>query len=87
MHFSITELLLIAFIVLILFGTKKLRNIGGDLGGALRDFKKALHEEPKSTQPTSQTTDLEKQSDAEKLADAQFHAEPQDKRTDASQDK
>ena len=87
MHFSITELLLIAFIVLILFGTKKLRNIGGDLGSALRDFKKALHEEPKSTPPASQATDLEKPTDAEKLADAQFHAEPQDKRTDTSQEK
>ena len=87
MHFSITELLLIAFIVLILFGTKKLRNIGGDLGSALRDFKKALHEEPKPTPPASQATDLEKPADAEKLADAQFHAEPQDKRTDSSQDK
>ena len=87
MHFSITELLLIAFIVLILFGTKKLRNIGGDLGSALRDFKKALHEEPKPTPPASQATDLEKPADAEKLADAQFHAEPQDKRTDTSQDK
>ncbi len=87
MHFSITELLLIAFIVLILFGTKKLRNIGGDLGSALRDFKKALHEEPKPTPPSSQATNLEKPADAEKLADAQFHAEPQDKRTDTSQDK
>ena len=87
MHFSITELLLIAFIVLILFGTKKLRNIGGDLGSALRDFKKALHEEPKPTPPSSQATDLEKPADAEKLADAQFHAEPQDKRTDSPQDK
>ena len=87
MHFSITELLLIAFIVLILFGTKKLRNIGGDLGSALRDFKKALHEEPKPTPPSSQATDLEKPADAEKLADAQFHAVPQDKRTDTTQDK
>ena len=87
MHFSITELLLIAFIVLILFGTKKLRNIGGDLGGALRDFKKALHEEPKSTPPASQAPDLGKPADAEKLADAQFHAEPQDKRSDTRQDK
>ena len=87
MHFSITELLLIAFIVLILFGTKKLRNIGGDLGSALRDFKKALHEEPKRTPPASQATNLEKPADAEKLADAEFHAEPQDKRTDTTQDK
>ena len=48
MHFSITELLLIAFIVLVLFGTKRLRNMGGDLGSALRDFKKALHDEPQT---------------------------------------
>ncbi len=86
MHFSITELLLIAFIVLILFGTKKLRNIGGDLGGALRDFKKAFHEEPKPTPPASQPTAQGKPVDTEKLADAQFHAEPQDKRTDTTQD-
>ena len=44
MHFSITELLLIAFIVLILFGTKKLRNIGQDLGGAVAGFKDGVKE-------------------------------------------
>lgn len=37
---SIWQLLIIAVIVVLLFGTKKLRNIGGDLGGAVRDFKK-----------------------------------------------
>ena len=36
------SLLLILFIVLILFGTKKLRNIGEDLGSAMRGFKKGL---------------------------------------------
>ena len=45
MRFSITELLLIAGIAILLFGGKRLRNLGGDLGGALRDFKKALHDE------------------------------------------
>ena len=37
---SIWSLLLIFVIVLLLFGTKKLRNIGGDLGGAIKNFKK-----------------------------------------------
>ena len=60
MHFSITELLLIAFIVLILFGTKKLRNIGGDLGGALRDFKKALHGEESGSKPDDKTPPQDK---------------------------
>ncbi len=39
------QLLIILAIVLLLFGTKKLRNIGGDLGGAIRGFRKAMHEE------------------------------------------
>ena len=51
MHFSITELLLIAFIVLILFGTKKLRNIGQDLGGAVKGFKDGMKSEENPSQP------------------------------------
>ena len=39
------SLLIILVIVLLLFGTKRLRNIGGDLGGALKNFKKSLNEE------------------------------------------
>jgi sec-independent protein translocase protein TatA len=39
MNIGITELLLIAVIVFLLFGTRKLRGIGGDLGTAIRDFK------------------------------------------------
>tara|TARA_B100001996_G_scaffold379850_1_gene366251 strand:+ start:982 stop:1137 length:156 start_codon:yes stop_codon:yes gene_type:complete len=40
---SIWSLLLILLIVLLLFGTKKLRNIGGDLGGAIKNFKKSVN--------------------------------------------
>lgn len=36
------SLVLILVIVLLLFGTKKLRNLGSDLGGAMRGFKKAM---------------------------------------------
>ena len=42
---SIWSLLLILGIVILLFGTKKLRNVGGDLGGAIRSFKKSIKEE------------------------------------------
>lgn len=42
---SIWQLLIIAVIVVLLFGTKKLRGIGGDLGGAVKGFKKAMSEE------------------------------------------
>jgi len=39
---SIWQLLIILVIVVLLFGTKKLRNIGGDLGGAIKSFRKSM---------------------------------------------
>lgn len=44
---SIWQLLIILLIVVMIFGTKKLRNMGGDLGGAVRSFKKAMGEDGK----------------------------------------
>ena len=41
---SPASLLLILLIVLVLFGTKRLRNIGEDLGKALRGFRKGINE-------------------------------------------
>jgi sec-independent protein translocase protein TatA len=43
--FSPSHLLIVLLIVVLLFGTSKLRNIGSDLGNAMRGFKKALHGE------------------------------------------
>lgn len=45
MGISIWQLLIVLGIVILLFGTKKLRNIGSDLGSAIRGFKKSLNEE------------------------------------------
>ena len=42
---SIWQLVIILGIVILLFGTKKLRNIGGDLGSAFKGFKKAINED------------------------------------------
>ena len=44
---SIWQLLIILLIVVMIFGKKKLRNMGGDLGGAVRSFKKAMGEDGK----------------------------------------
>ncbi|GJM04981.1 MAG: Sec-independent protein translocase protein TatA [marine bacterium B5-7] len=44
MGFGIPELLIILLIVALLFGTKKLRNMGGDLGSALKSFRSAVKE-------------------------------------------
>ncbi|MAA64084.1 MAG: twin-arginine translocase subunit TatA [Alteromonadaceae bacterium] len=45
MGISIWQLLIVLGIVVLLFGTKKLRNIGTDLGGAVRGFKKSMSDE------------------------------------------
>jgi len=42
MGISVTQLLIILVIVVVLFGTKRLRNLGGDLGGAIKGFKSAV---------------------------------------------
>ncbi|MDO9065275.1 MAG: Sec-independent protein translocase subunit TatA [Sulfuricella sp.] len=66
--FSIWHWLIVLVIVLVIFGTKKLRNIGGDLGGAVKSFKEAVKEEEKtektpkidaSAQPAGQTIEGE----------------------------
>ena len=44
---SPAQLIIILVIVLLLFGTKKLRSLGGDLGSAVKGFKKAISDEPK----------------------------------------
>lgn len=44
MGIGFRELLIILVIALILFGAKKLRNVGSDLGAAVRGFKKAVNE-------------------------------------------
>ncbi len=46
MSFGITELLIILAIIVLLFGTKKLRNVGSDLGGAISSFRKSMNEPP-----------------------------------------
>jgi sec-independent protein translocase protein TatA len=42
---GIWQLLIVLLIVVMLFGTKKLRNLGGDLGGALKGFKTAMKDD------------------------------------------
>ncbi|MEY3503282.1 MAG: Sec-independent protein translocase subunit TatA [Pseudomonadota bacterium] len=42
--FSIWHWLIVLVIVIMVFGTKKLRNLGGDLGGAVKGFKDGMKE-------------------------------------------
>ena len=63
--FSIWHWLIVLVIVMLVFGTKKLRNVGSDLGGAVKGFKDGMKDgsadkpaEPQS-QVTGQTIDVE----------------------------
>ena len=49
-----TELIIILLIVLVIFGAGKLKNIGGDLGSAIKSFKEGMNDkgEPKKKQKT-----------------------------------
>ncbi len=49
MGVSVTQLLIILLIVIVLFGTKRLKNLGADLGGAIKGFKAAVKEGSEDT--------------------------------------
>jgi sec-independent protein translocase protein TatA len=52
MSFGITELVIILVIVVLLFGTTKLKSLGTDLGSAIKGFRSAVSEEEKAADST-----------------------------------
>lgn len=60
MHFSIWELALILLIVLVLFGGSRLRNLGSDLGSAIRGFRDAMKEGGAAQNPDTSSTEPKK---------------------------
>ncbi|WP_440867592.1 twin-arginine translocase subunit TatE [Symbiopectobacterium purcellii] len=55
---SIAKLLVIGALIVLLFGTNKLRSLGGDLGAAIKGFKKAMNGD-QSVKPTTAGDDAE----------------------------
>ena len=49
---SVWQLLIVLVIVVLIFGTKKLKNMGGDIGGAVKNFKSAMGSEEKADAET-----------------------------------
>lgn len=45
MGISVTKLLIVLAIIVVIFGTKRLKNVGGDLGAAIKSFKNAMNDE------------------------------------------
>lgn len=50
---SIWQLLIVLAIVVLIFGTKRLKNIGGDMGGAIKGFKDAMNGSEEKKSPES----------------------------------
>lgn len=63
---SVTQLLILLVIVMLVFGTKRLRNIGSDLGSAVKGFRKGIEDEPEDSEP-------------EKISEEKTSVEPQKK--------
>jgi sec-independent protein translocase protein TatA len=62
MGISLTQLLIVLAIVVLLFGTKRLRNIGGDIGSAIKGFRSAMKDgenDNKITEEDGETLDGE----------------------------
>jgi len=70
MGIGFRELLIILAIALLIFGAKKLRTIGSDLGSAVKGFKKAMNE--------GEEEETTKQIHQDKKPDASFESESRD---------
>jgi sec-independent protein translocase protein TatA len=55
MGFSTTHLIIFLVIIIVIFGTKKLRNIGSDLGGAVKGFKDGMKDGSDKAADTAST--------------------------------
>ena len=64
---GIWQLLIILLIVVMLFGTKKLRNLGSDLGGALKGFKTAMKDDKGDEEEEEEEEENSEGSDGQKI--------------------
>jgi sec-independent protein translocase protein TatA len=74
---SPVQLLIIFGIVILIFGTAKLKNFGGDIGSAIKGFRKAMHSDD-DDEASSESKSSAKQLPPEDKPDAQF-SEQKDK--------
>lgn len=65
------QLLIILVIVLLIFGGKRLRGLGGDVGTAIKGFKKAMSEESEEKKSEDDAKTLEKKQADEKTTDTE----------------
>lgn len=52
-NISIWQLLILLVVVVLIFGTAKIKTLGKDLGSTVKGFKEAMNDDPKKEQPTA----------------------------------
>ncbi len=77
MGISIWQLLIVLVIVILLFGTKRLKNIGSDLGGALKGFKKAVNDDNDADFEAEESKKVEQQASKSHTSSKQESKEKQ----------
>lgn len=73
---SIWQLLIVLGIIILIFGTKKIRNLGGDLGGAIKGFKQAVNDDDDKQASSQQRVSHEEKRDSETF---EAHSEQSEK--------
>jgi sec-independent protein translocase protein TatA len=65
MGISIWQLLILLAVVILIFGTKKLKNVGGDLGSAIKGFKSAVKDGDKDADESAAQNKVAQEDDAD----------------------
>lgn len=78
MGFSLWHLLVVLIIVLLLFGTKRLRTIGSDLGGAVKGFRDSMGDSKEGDKEKENRQTLERK-DEGRVIDAKSEAKDKDR--------
>ena len=61
MGISPWQLLIVLVIIVLIFGTKRLRNIGSDLGSAVKGFKKSVNDDEQDPKQLNQSAEKDKE--------------------------
>lgn len=75
---SVTQLVILLVIVMLVFGTKRLRNIGSDLGSAVKGFRKGIEDEPEDSEPEKITTEEKTSAEPQKEKEKATASRPTD---------
>lgn len=79
--FSIWHWIVVLVIVLLIFGTKKLRNLGSDLGGAIKSFKQSMKDEGENPSPGTPDDAKKIKNDSDQVIDAEVTSKEKHKKT------